>query len=81
MFNKRRGTNSRQFAAIGGTIASTVFGVVGATAVGFLAIFNDELADVIQSIDLSNSPLSGVQSLLANALQGIHQLTVINKNC
>ena len=82
MYLSRSNTNSRQLAAFGGTVASSALGLLGATAAGFLDVFDEDLANIIESIDLSNTPLSpfsGVQDFLVTSLQGIGHLTIMNR--
>ena len=70
--------NSRQISAIRGSLSSTMLVLLGATAAGFLDIFDEDLANIIESVDLSTSPLSplsGFQDILISLLRGINQLS------
>ena len=62
----------RQF-LVPSTIATTVGGLIGATAVGLLDFFGEPLANIISSVDLSRtplSPLSLIQGVFVEALGG-----------
>ena len=65
---------------LGSTLASTSPGMLIAAATGFITYFNDEVASAIQSVDLSNtplSPISGLQEALVRSLEGNYCFTWI----
>ena len=63
-------------------VASTPFGIAIAITAGLVSYFDDELAAAVRSVDLSGtplSPLSIVQDVILQLLQGIKQ-SVQNTN-